>query len=135
MWTIWEDPAKVSVADTRTSVRSFVKKKSIERSECRFHLDPLHQTGWQEDRNYRDFDCDWSKKKASVVADAHFFNDDFLGVICSARDRTHIYVSRNKVTVNLKESDGTVLHTWSRGGCHQLLGWGTLFEPNTFYNN
>lgn len=54
-WTIWEDPAKARVAVVRTSVRSFVKNRFIDRAECRLLLDPLEQTGWQEDRSYRDF--------------------------------------------------------------------------------
>jgi hypothetical protein len=133
-WTIWEDPPKAAVAKVRTSVRSVVKNRKIERALCSVNIDPLHQTGWQIDRSYFDHDCNWGSKQASSVADAHFFNDDFLGPLCSARDRTHVYVSRNMAKVTLNGTDGSVLYTWTSGGCSFLLSYVTFFEPNVFYN-
>jgi hypothetical protein len=56
-WTIWEAPPKAAVAKVRTSVRSVVKNRKIERALCSVNIDPLHQTGWQIDRSYFDHDC------------------------------------------------------------------------------
>ncbi|MCC6315494.1 MAG: hypothetical protein IT337_15950 [Thermomicrobiales bacterium] len=134
-WTIWEDPAKAVINEVRTSVRSHEKNGQISNADCTWYWQRLGQTGWQRDAGFHDFACTSKANKAKSVDSEHFFNDDFLGPVCSGRVRTHVYYVNNAATVTLNKMKGSIKYTWAEGGCQSWLGYGTLFEPGAFYSN
>lgn len=133
-WTIWEDPVLIRVATVRTSVRSKVQNKKIQEAKCTVLIDPFQQSGWQVDRETREFACNWTSRRATSVASAHFFNDEFLGQACSGRERTNVYVVRNTAKVTTKDETGVVQNSFANGGCANLLGLVRFFEPGVYYN-
>lgn len=134
-WYFYDDPIGLHTNYVRNSVRTNAKKGQIQNAKCSRTWDKLDESGWNRDTGYAKFDCNATKNKAVSVAREHFYNDTFLGPLCSGRDRTHTYYVGNTAKATLKDIDGYIEQTWDSGGCATILTGISFFEENTYYGN